>query len=112
MVPDQPEVWVQGKVSGQSSVVSASVNGGTAIEMNRRGEVFGYLLPLEPGTNMIVVTASDANTNNPSSKVVVVERTDNAKQAKGTAGELGLAGVSVNGIVVASVIGPATLTGC
>jgi hypothetical protein len=76
ILPDMPEVWVQGKVSGQSSVVSASVNGGHSVPMNRREDIFGYLLPLEPGTNVIVLTASDSGTNNPSSTVLLVERSN------------------------------------
>src|ERR1035441_2383889 len=44
--------------------------------MNRRDDIFGYLLPLDPGTNAIVLIATDATTNNLSSKLLVVERTD------------------------------------
>ena len=58
VLPDMTEVWVQGKVSGDGTTVAASVNGGAPIAMNRRGEDFGYLLPLAPGTNVIVLVAT------------------------------------------------------
>jgi len=38
--------------------VAASVNGGEPVLMNQRGGDFGYLLPLEPGTNVIVLVAT------------------------------------------------------
>jgi hypothetical protein len=76
VLPDVPEVWVQGKVSGSLSLVSASVNGGDSITMNRRegSDDFGYLLPLEPGTNLIALVASNDGTNR-SSQLVSIIRT-------------------------------------
>ena len=92
ILPDLPEVWVQGKVSGDGTTVAASVNGGEPIAMNRRDDDFGYLLPLAPGTNVIVLMAlapvpaqqqarhrkQDYRTQdgpgNPCSKVLIVAR--------------------------------------
>ena len=74
VLPDMPQLWVQGNVGGVGSVVSASVNGGTPITMNQRGGIYGYMLPLDPGTNCIVLTACDGTTNNCSSQLLVVER--------------------------------------
>ena len=92
ILPDLAEVWVQGKVSGDGTTVAASVNGGEPIAMNRRDDDFGYLLPLAPGTNVIVLMAlapvpaqqqarhrkQDYRTQdgpgNPCSKVLIVAR--------------------------------------
>ena len=53
----------------------ASVNGGEAIPMNRRGDDFGFLLPLEYGKNLVVLVGDDGQ-GNLSSKLFEVERTD------------------------------------
>ena len=58
VLPVSSEVWVQGKVTGTGTTVAASINGGEPILMNRRGEDFGYLLPLDAGTNVIVLPSS------------------------------------------------------
>ena len=58
VLPVSSEVWVQGKVTGAGTTVAASINGGEPILMNRRGEDFGYLLPLDAGTNVIVLVAT------------------------------------------------------
>jgi len=60
VLPASSEVWVQGKVTGIGTTVAASINGGEPILMNRREEDFGYLLPLEAGTNVIVLVATAA----------------------------------------------------
>lgn len=43
--------------------------------MNQRGDMFGYLLPMEWGTNVIVVVA-DGGEGNLASKMFVVVRSD------------------------------------
>ena len=58
VLPASSEVWVQGKVTGAGTTVAASINGGEPILMNRRGEDFGYMLPLDAGTNVIVLVAT------------------------------------------------------
>ena len=98
---------------------TGSDNGGDSIPVNGRDLDFGYLLPLELGTNVIVFTASNLTREG---KIVVrsadyraaitsptfgefangrelgVSGTVSAKYAEGTEEELGLAGVSVNGV--------------
>jgi hypothetical protein len=63
------------------ATVFASVNGRGTIRMNKRGTQFGYLLPLDPGTNVIVLVAADATTNSLSSKVLLVERSNRYRAA-------------------------------
>ena len=74
-MPDVPEIWVQGTLTNGQASVSASVNGGEPIAMNQRDDVFGYLLPIDWGTNVIVVVA-DGGGGNLGSKMFVVVRSD------------------------------------
>ena len=76
VMPDIPEVWVQGQLSDTNATVSASVNGGESIPMNKRGNIFGSLLPLDVGTNVIVMVAVDNSGQNLSSKLILVERSN------------------------------------
>jgi hypothetical protein len=75
-MPNLPEIWMQGRVSGQGSTVEASVNGRRSIPMNRREDLFGYLLPLDFGTNVVVLVAADAGKTNIASRVLLIERSD------------------------------------
>ena len=81
IMPDVSELWLQGKVGGAGSTVYASVNGGEATPMNRRDDDFGFLLPLDFGTNVIVLAARDGSGSNVSSRVVLVERSDKYQAA-------------------------------
>ncbi len=81
VMPDVPQIWMQGQVSDTNATVSASVNGGFPIPMNKRGHVFGYLLPVEFGTNLIVLVASDASGQNHSSQVLLIERGNHYRAA-------------------------------
>ena len=81
VMPDVREIWVQGQVSDPNASIAASVNGGEPVTMNKRGNVFGYLLPVELGTNVIVLVASGANGQNLSSKAFVVERSTRYRAA-------------------------------
>ena len=104
-------------------ISTGSDNGGEAIPLNRRGDDFGFLLPLEYGKNLVVLVGDDGQ-GNLSSKLFEVERSDkfraeiaspvfgefangremgvsgtvSAKYSEVTDEELGLAGVSVNGV--------------
>ncbi len=69
VAPDVSEIWVQGRRRDTSITVSASVNFDPPIRMNVQDLDFGYYLPLEPGTNVIVLTSS-----NPTTKAFLVER--------------------------------------
>lgn len=70
-------LWVQGKVSGQDSVVSASVNCDTPIAMNRLGDDFGFYLQLgDAATNVIILVASDTGKQNRSARLVKARETD------------------------------------
>src|SRR5258706_3041846 len=75
-MPDTPEVWVQGKVTGRQSTVSTFVNDGEPTRMNRRGDDFGFHISLDNAMNAVVVIASDATGQNRSAKLVKVERSD------------------------------------
>jgi hypothetical protein len=44
--------------------------------MNRREDLFGYLLPLDFGTNVVVLVAADAGKTNIASRVLLIERSD------------------------------------
>jgi hypothetical protein len=131
LMPDLPEIWMQGRVSGQGSTVEASVNGRRSIPMNRREDVFGYLLPLDFGTNVVVLVAADAGKTNIASRILLIERSDryqaeitspafgkfangenqssagkvSLRLRMGESNELTLASVSVNGLA-ASLSGP------
>ena len=47
-----------------------------SIPMNKRGNTFAYLLPLDFGTNVIVLVAADAGGQTQSSKLLRVERSN------------------------------------
>ena len=107
---------------------TGSDNDGGAIPLNRRGDDFGYLLPLEYGKNLVVLVGDDGQ-GNLSSKLFEVERSDkfraeiaspvfgefangrelgvsgtvSAKYAEGTDEELGLAGVSATGVALSNL---------
>jgi hypothetical protein len=76
LMPDVPEIWLQGNVTGTDTVVYASVNGGEPIPLNRWGDAFGYRLPLEYGTNFIALATADAGEQNVGAQLLIVERTD------------------------------------
>jgi len=106
----------------------AFVKAGDSIPLNRRGDDFGFLLPLEFGKNLVVLVGDDGQ-GNLSSKLFEVERTDkfraaitapafgkfangqeqtvegyvSAKYAEGTDEELGLAGASLDGTALTLV---------
>src|SRR5579862_9568065 len=59
-MPDVAEIWVQGRMNDVNAVVTTTVNGSDPIRMNVRDDkVFGYLIPLGPGTNLLVITATN-----------------------------------------------------
>lgn len=76
LVPDWPELWVQGKVSGKRSLVSAFVNDGEWFRMNRTKDIFGFLVPLDYGTNLIVLAASDSEGQNRHARLFKAVRSD------------------------------------
>ncbi len=82
VLPASSEVWVQGKVTGIGTTVAASINGGEPILMNRRGEDFGYLLPLQAGTNVIVLVATAAAQPQQQSRHRRLENGGNSGQAQ------------------------------
>ncbi len=59
VLPDMSQIWVSGQMSNLNAIVTATVNGGDPITMNVRSNQFGYLLPLNSGTNTVVVMGSD-----------------------------------------------------
>jgi len=65
VLPDMAEIWTQGTRGDQTTAVTASVNFGEELAFNASGGDVGKLLPLERGTNVVVITAKrgqgDAN---------------------------------------------------
>jgi peptidoglycan/xylan/chitin deacetylase (PgdA/CDA1 family) len=135
LMPDTGQIWLQGNVTGDGATVYASVNGGGAIRMNQRDGLFGSLLPLETGTNVVVIMAGDGAGANVSSRVLLIVRSDkfqaavssptlgafangasltasgtvSDKFAVGTDGEMGLSSITING--VEAMLGPVDSSG-
>jgi hypothetical protein len=60
MMPNVAEIWVQGRMNDANAVVTTTVNDSAPIRMNARDDkAFGYLIPLDPGTNSLVITATN-----------------------------------------------------
>jgi hypothetical protein len=78
ITPDMSEIWVQGKVTGRDTTVSAFNNDGVE-PMNRLHDDFGYFIHLDDGTNALVLVASDATSKNRSAKLFKVVRSDSYK---------------------------------
>jgi len=75
-VGERYELWVQGKVTGPKSTVTALVNDLELVRMNRRDDDFGYTLSIEPGTNIVILTAADATGQNRCAKLFKVVRSE------------------------------------
>jgi hypothetical protein len=78
LLPDVSEVWIEAAVDDQNAVVNAIVcsdAGASTNALNVRGTHVEGLVPLEFGTNAVVVSASDA-AGNASSNVFTVIRSD------------------------------------
>ena len=78
LLPDESEVWIEAAVNDQNAVVNAivrSVAGASTNALNVRGTHVEGLVPLEFGTNAVVVSASDA-AGNTSSNVFTIIRSD------------------------------------
>ncbi len=72
VLPEMAEVWVSGQVDDLNAIMTTTVNGEDTITMNVRSNQFGYLLPLEWGTNTVTVIGSDAAGNTTSNAFTVV----------------------------------------
>jgi hypothetical protein len=79
LLPDVSEVWIEAAVDDESALVKAVVSGSTGDVMtkllNVRGRKVEGLVPLEFGTNHLVIVASDAAANSTSNLFTIV-RTD------------------------------------
>lgn len=61
-LPDISAFWLDGTRSGTNVQVSGSVNFGEPFAFYVRDNQFGGFVPLDFGTNVIVLTASDGGT--------------------------------------------------
>jgi hypothetical protein len=62
-LPSDPKTWVCGTMNSLYAIVTATINGGSPITMNVHSNQFGYMLPLDWGTNTVLIVASDAGGN-------------------------------------------------
>jgi hypothetical protein len=58
VMPDVEAVWVQGQRSSDTEQVTFSVNFGDEQPFNARWDQFGFLVPLDFGTNILILTGS------------------------------------------------------
>ncbi len=122
-VPDWPDLWVQGDLADSNAIVTAAVNERAPIMLNVMGNQFGQFVPLEFGTNALVIIAADA-AGNATSNTYNVVRSDrfhvaitnlvfgvfangqsnivsgyvSAKIDEGAAGETNLVSLTINGV--------------
>jgi hypothetical protein len=73
VLPDMAEVWVACRVSGANVTGSVSVNGGDGLALNVAGGKAWRVVPLDYGTNVVVLSVQDAD-GNVASKLLRVER--------------------------------------
>jgi hypothetical protein len=59
-IPDESSVWVSGQMDDLNAIVTASVNGSDPISMNVRSNQFGYILPVDWGTNTVLIMGANA----------------------------------------------------
>jgi hypothetical protein len=74
-LPDVPVFWAQCDVDDSNAVITATVNGGDPIELNAMGSQFGYVIPVQPGTNLVEFIAQDAAGNATTNTCTVIRGT-------------------------------------
>lgn len=76
VVPDIPEIWFQGNVGSTNLTVTGSMNFGQPFEFSVENNQFGGFVPLDVGTNILVVTASEGATTNSAYAFTIIRSTD------------------------------------
>ncbi|HVM60286.1 MAG TPA: hypothetical protein VMV72_05400 [Verrucomicrobiae bacterium] len=72
-IPNESNVWVSGQVDNLNAIIAATVNGSAPITMSVRSNQFGSLIPVGPGTNVLVLMAYDAAGNAMSETFTLVQ---------------------------------------
>jgi hypothetical protein len=75
-LPNLQQVWMSGQVDNPFAIITATVNSNTPITVTVQSNQFGYLLPLNFGTNAVLIIASDAAGNASSNNFTLVNGND------------------------------------
>jgi hypothetical protein len=76
VLPNMPQVWMSGITSNPFAIVTAQVNTETNVSMTVISNTFGSYLPLDFGTNTVLVIASDVSGNASTDQFTLVNTLD------------------------------------